>query len=55
MSWARRIYDESWQLFADFIVPMDAWRAQPIDVARWLAAQALRGCSPLTVEHRPAR
>jgi len=50
----RRLYDESWQMFADFIVPLDAWRAQPIDVARWMAAQALRGVSPITIERRCA-
>jgi len=48
----RRVYDECWQQFVNFLVPLDAWRAQPMDVARWLAEQALRGVNPLTIEHR---
>ena len=41
-------------MFVDFLVPVDAWRAQPIDVARWMAAQALRGVNPMTIERRSA-
>jgi integrase len=48
----RRVYDHAWQMFVNFLVPKDAWRAQPIDVARWMASQALRGVNPLTIEHR---
>jgi integrase len=50
----RRLYEESWQMFVNFLVPVDAWRAQPIDVARWMAAQALRGVNPMTIERRTA-
>src|ERR1700752_4989197 len=48
----RHYYDQAWRLFANFLAPADAWKATPMDVARWMAEQALRGINPVTIERR---
>jgi integrase len=50
----RRHYDEIWQQFTNFMAPSDVWRATPMDVARWMAEQALRGINPITINRRAA-
>jgi len=50
----RHQYDEIWQQFTNFMAPTDVWRSTPMDIARWMAGQALRGVNPITIERRTA-
>jgi integrase len=46
----RRLYDDIWQAFTNFLAPKDAWRAEPMDVARYVTSRALRGITPGTLK-----
>jgi integrase len=46
----RRLYGDIWQAFTNFLAPKDVWKAEPMDVARYITSRALRGVTPGTLK-----
>jgi len=46
----RRLYDDIWQSFTNFMSPKDVWKAEPMDVARYITARVLKGITPGTLK-----
>ena len=46
----RRLYDDIWQSFTNFLAPKDVWKAEPMDVARYITTRILRGVTVGTIK-----
>lgn len=46
----RRLYDDVWQAFTNFLSPRDVWKAESMDVARYITSRALKGVTPGTLQ-----